>query len=127
MQTTTSFRQEQVESLEQAVRDVGHPVKAHLKVDTGMGRLGVRSDALEAFLDGIGGYPEVQWDGLMSHFANADLADALLTREQVKRFRTAHQQLLARGLSPQWRHISNSAGVIDLAEVRDVSVVNLVR
>ena len=125
--TPTLFRREHVEGLARAARAVGHPVKAHLKVDTGMGRLGVRADELEAFLDAIRSYPEVQWDGLMSHFANADLADALLTREQVKRFRTAHQQLLARGLSPQWRHISNSAGVIDLPEVRDGSVFNLVR
>ncbi|HEX9507566.1 MAG TPA: alanine racemase, partial [Myxococcales bacterium] len=125
--TPTLFRREHVEGLARAARAVGHPVKAHLKVDTGMGRLGVRADELEAFLDAIRSYPEVQWDGLMSHFANADLADALLTREQVRRFRTAHQQLLARGLSPQWRHISNSAGVIDLPEVRDGSVFNLVR
>jgi alanine racemase len=125
--TPTLFRREHVEGLAQAARAVGHPVKAHLKVDTGMGRLGVRADELEAFLDAIRSYPEVHWDGLMSHFANADLADALLTREQVRRFRTAHQQLLARGLSPQWRHIANSAGVIDLPEVRDASVFNMVR
>lgn len=122
----TVFRLEHLEGLERAARLAGRTAKAHLKVDTGMGRIGVQLHELDAFLDQALDR-QVVIDGLLSHFANADLADAALTREQVARFRRALELLRARGLAPTFRHLSNSAGVLELPELREALDLNLVR
>lgn len=123
----TIFRAEHLEALERAAAAAGREVTAHLKVDTGMGRIGVRLPELGAFLERSRAAKRVRVDGLASHFANADLADASLTREQVSRFQEALAMLRAQGQAPTWRHLSNSAAVLDLPEARDGSLFNLVR
>lgn len=123
----TVFREEHLRSFAKAARGRGRPALAHVKVDTGMGRIGVLPNDLEGFLDLAEATPEVKLDGLLSHFANADLADAELTSLQIQRFRTALEQMRARGLAPSFRHLSNSAGVLDRPEVRDGLELNLVR
>jgi alanine racemase len=121
------FRPEHLKTLGIAARARGVVAGAHLKVDTGMGRLGVLPAELPALLDRARAEPSVQIDGLCSHFANADLADAALTRVQIERFQSALAQLRAAGFSPRWRHLSNSAGLVALPEVRDGLELNLVR
>jgi alanine racemase len=121
------FRPEHLKALGSAARAQGVVAGAHLKVDTGMGRLGVLPVELPALLDRARAEPSVQIDGLCSHFANADLADAALTRVQIERFQSALRQLRAAGFSPRWRHLSNSAGLVALPEVRDGLELNLVR
>lgn len=121
------FRPEHLKALGSAARARGVVAGAHLKVDTGMGRLGVLPAELPALLDRARAEPSVQIDGLCSHFANADLADAALTRVQIERFQSALAQLRAAGFSPRWRHLSNSAGLVALPEVRDGLELNLVR
>jgi alanine racemase len=125
--TPTVFRPEHIQRLAQAAKRVGSPVSVHLKVDSGMGRLGVLPRDLDAFLDLASKFREVEIDGLLSHFASADLENRDFTREQVRCFRDAHARMRARGLHPSWRHLSNSAGVIDLPEVRDGLELNMVR
>ncbi len=125
--TPTVFRPEHVKGFAQAAKRAGSPVSVHLKVDSGMGRLGVLPQDLDAFLDLAGKFREVQIDGLLSHFASADLENRDFTLEQVRCFKDAHARMLARGLRPSWRHLSNSAGVIDLPEVRDGLELNMVR
>jgi alanine racemase len=92
-----------------------------------MGRIGILPDEVDAFLDQAAAFPNVRLDGLLSHFANADLADQHTTAEQVRRFRAALQRMEERGVKPRWRHLSNSAGVLSLPEVRDGAELNLVR
>jgi alanine racemase len=123
----TVFRAEHLHQLSVAASRAGQTVKAHLKVDTGMGRIGVSLEDLGGFLDGAARYVNVQIDGVLSHFANADLKDGATTRTQVQRFRHTLKVLRAYGVEPQWRHLSNSAGVISLPEVRDGAELNLVR
>lgn len=121
------FRPEHVAQLGAAAKAAGKTAVAHLKLDTGMGRIGALPGDFDALLEAARRYPQVKLDGLLSHFANADLADAALTREQIKRFNTAAEALRARGFSPTYRHLSNSAGVLSLPEVRDGLSLNLVR
>jgi len=121
------FRSEHLTALEAAARARGTTARAHLKVDTGMGRLGVLPADVPAFLDAARGCRRVELEGLCSHFANADLADATLTGLQVTRFRTALQQMRAAGFDPRWRHLSNSAGLLALPEARDGVEMNLAR
>lgn len=123
----TVFRIDHLEQLAQAARRANRSVLAHVKVDTGMGRIGVLTKDFDAFLQRAQSFTEVTLDGLLSHFANADLADAELTRAQIERFRAALDQMRARGMNPSYRHLSNSAGVLDRPDVRDGLELNLVR
>jgi alanine racemase len=123
----TVFRPEQVARLAEASRRVGRPLKAHLKLDSGTGRIGVLPDELDGFLDQASRFPQVKLDGLISHFASADLENAEFTREQLRRFQGALARMRARGLEPTWRHLSNSAGVLELPEVCDGSELNMIR
>ncbi|HEY3587890.1 MAG TPA: alanine racemase [Myxococcaceae bacterium] len=121
------FRPEHLASLDAAAAARGTTARAHLKVDTGMGRLGVLPPDVPAFLETARGCLRVVLEGLCSHFANADLADAALTAQQVSRFRTALGQMRAAGFEPRWRHLSNSAGLLALPEARDGVEMNLAR
>lgn len=123
----TVFREEHLARMGEAAKGAGKRAKVHVKVDTGMGRIGVAPRDVPAFLEVLGRHPMIEVDGLLSHFANADLADAELTREQIRRFKTALAQFRAAGHQPRFRHLSNSAGAMDLAEVRDGVELNLIR
>jgi alanine racemase len=125
--TPTVFRPEHLEGFARAARRTKARVNAHVKIDSGMGRIGVLPPDLDAFLDRAAGFPEVRIDGLLSHFASADLENRTFTQEQVRCFKDAYARMRARGLRPSWRHLSNSAGVIDLPEVRDGLELNMVR
>jgi len=121
------FRPEHLAALDAAAAVRGTTARAHLKVDTGMGRLGVLPAEVPAFLEAARGCRRVALEGLCSHFANADLADAALTAQQISRFRTSLGQMRAAGFDPRWRHLSNSAGLLALPEARDGVEMNLAR
>jgi alanine racemase len=103
----------QIEALAEEVRFVGTDrVRVHLKIDTGMGRLG----ALPRDICRIGrtllDHPEVVLDGLMTHFACADSGELELLDEQLDKFERARAELEALGLSPRVLHASNSAALL---------------
>ena len=108
----------QIEGLARAARAMGRPALAHLKVDTGMARLGVRMADLETFAERLAAYPEVQITGLMTHLACAEAeeghAEAGFTAEQVARFEEATQRLLRAGAVTDGivRHAANSAALL---------------
>jgi alanine racemase len=93
-------------------------VKVHLKVDTGMGRLGVPSDELAGVIEALARHPEVRLDGLMTHFACADAPDLASTREQLRAFAAVEQQAARAGLVPRVKHAANSAATLRLPEAR---------
>ena len=102
----------------------GRRVNYHLKVDTGMGRLGVPYPELGAFLDGAARFTNAKLDGVMTHFASADDPDKVdFTRRQAQAFESAVEQVRARGHSPRWIHQANSAGTHAFAQGQ----ANLVR
>jgi alanine racemase len=125
--TPTVFRAEHLHRLSEAASRQGRTVEAHLKVDTGMGRIGIQPGELDAFLETWRTVPNVRLEGLLSHFANADLADRSMTDAQVKQYLAVARALDAAGFTPRFRHLSNSAGVLTLPEVRDGLGLNLVR
>lgn len=98
----------QVQAFARASRELGNrPVSVHLKIDTGMARLGVQLDELAPLLDAIQSLP-IRIDGVMTHLSSAD-SDAAETRAQLARFDGAVQALRARGHSPRFVHAANSA------------------
>lgn len=110
--TPVVFRLDHLEGLREAAGEGAPPIDVHLKVDTGMGRLGVLTDELPAFLEAAAEVDGIRIDGLLSHFANADLADDRETKAQVERFAAASAQVKAAGHAPTWVHLANSAAVL---------------
>lgn len=108
-----------VEGLARAARELGRPAFAHLKVDTGMARLGVRMGDLEAFAETLARHPEVTITGLMTHLACAE-DDGTATTDQVARFEEATTRLARAGLRPKLRHAANSAAVLRGSALYDV-------
>jgi alanine racemase len=115
------WEQGHLERLGAAARQRGTRARAHLKIDTGMGRIGLRPDdpgALQAFIDAARSVPEVALEGICTHFANADLIDRALTERQVALFNASAERLVAAGLPLKLRHLANSAGTIDYPAAR---------
>ncbi|MGH7330170.1 MAG: alanine racemase, partial [Polyangiaceae bacterium] len=88
------------------------PVDVHLKVDTGMARLGVRMNELEAFARKIADTKEVRVVGLMTHLAEADALSPDDMRHQMSMFEDATTRLTKFGISASVRHAANSAAVL---------------
>src|SRR5689334_916006 len=103
----------QVELLAEEVRfSRGEPIRAHVKIDTGMSRLGMSVADLPRLAQAFEQHPEVRLDGLMTHFACADAGDAPTIEEQLDRFDAATDALARLGLRPNLRHAANSAAVL---------------
>jgi alanine racemase len=97
------------------------PVDVHLKVDTGMHRVGADPDQVVALATSIGAHPQLRLAALWTHLAVADggaKADREFTRTQLDRFRSVHDELLSAGLRPPVTHAANSAGTIAFPEAR---------
>lgn len=104
---------EMVEALGREAQKAGRRVPVHVKVDTGMGRIGIRPDAVRAFLERCSVFPSLQLRGLMSHFPRADEADKAYSYAQIGRFRQVIEATKAHGI--EFRHMANSAALLDLA------------
>jgi alanine racemase len=106
----------QLEGLSRAARAVGREIEAHVKIDTGMARLGVRMADLERFADALAAHPEIRVSGLMTHLACAEAASGSpeggFTAEQVARFEEATRRLARAGISAPTRHAANSAALL---------------
>ena len=88
------------------------PVEVHLKVDTGMARLGVTMKDLAAFAERMDEFPEVRIVGLMTHLACADAPTNEETTEQMVRFDEATALLAKFGIRPGVRHAANTAALL---------------
>jgi alanine racemase len=118
------YRLEMIEALNQAAANAGVVADVHVKVDTGMGRLGVRFDQLSEFVAALERFRNVRIDGVMTHLAAAD--DTMcqpLTHDQIQRFEDAVTVFRDHGYRPTQLHLANSAGVFGHRE----SWGNLVR
>ena len=110
--TPVVFRPDMVHSFDLAARESGTKVKVHVKVDTGMGRLGVRTDQLSEFLSAVQDCTNISIDGLLTHFAAADDNTCQpLTYQQIRKFNDAVQLIKERGHNPTYLHLANSAAI----------------
>lgn len=109
--------------LDAAAAQRGQVCPFHLKIDTGMGRVGYLPDELGEVLDALSRLENLQLEGVVSHLAVADEPDNPFTSEQVERFRQCLVRVRQAGFSPKYVHISNSAALF----TRDLPECNLVR
>lgn len=103
------------EAVVQAARAAGKVVPVHVKVDTGMGRIGILPEAAAPFLAGLARREELRVEGIMTHFADADLRDKQFASRQMERFTALLADLDGRGISLPFRHAANSAAVLDFS------------
>ncbi len=96
----------------ECARRYGRSIELHLKVDTGMGRLGVPLDHLGAFLTRYRELDGLSMTGFFTHLASAEDLVATQTDEQMERFYRALQEVRSLGIAPEWIHVSNSAALL---------------
>ena len=111
------------QALNRAAARVGKRAVVHLKVDTGMGRLGILPESGVAFVEELQKLPHIEMEGIYTHFAASDAADKSYTEEQFARFRCLVDQLAARGIKPPLQHVANSAALVELPHMS----LNMVR
>ncbi|MDI6743843.1 MAG: alanine racemase [Thermodesulfovibrionales bacterium] len=93
-----------------------HNLNLHIKVDTGMGRLGFSMEDIEKGMSAICKMNFISVKGLMSHFSDADLYDRSYALMQVERFNKARNVLSKKGIKQILCHMANSAAVMTLSE-----------
>jgi alanine racemase len=117
--TAAVYRLDMAEALERAASAAGVVADAHVKIDTGMGRLGVRYEEAAEFARALRAFTSVRVEGVMTHFAVADDPDRdCFTNDQVARFREAVQLFRERGHTPSIEHMANSAAAYAHPETR---------
>jgi len=122
--TPVVFRLDVVEALDRAARDARKTVDVHVKIDTGMGRLGVRAGDVSDFCAALKRFANIRVDGVMTHLASADdEQQADFTASQLQRFQDAVATFRVHGFEPTYVHAANSAGLFTFAESR----ANMVR
>lgn len=116
--TLAVFDAETAAAYAAAARALGRRARVHVKLDTGMGRLGIAAADGPAFVRGLHGLDGLEVDGLFTHLAASDLADQGSTLDPLARFEAALEALSAAGLRPRWVHAANSAAVLRLPGAR---------
>lgn len=113
----TIYRYEDARELSEKAMGLGKTAKIHIKIDTGMGRLGFlpTKESIDEILK-ISMLPNVQIEGIFTHFAKADEKDKAETIKQFDKFMDIVNSLEQRGLFFELKHVSNSAAIIDMPE-----------
>jgi alanine racemase len=115
--TPTVWEPWHIELMESAAAVLGvaqHPV--HLKVDTGMGRLGVGVEQLPVVLTALNAAKHLVLEGLSTHLASSEIMDAPSVAEQERSFDVARQLVRKAGLEPRFVHMANTGAVISRRE-----------
>lgn len=117
------WRVDQLKELEKAAKAVEQIGKYQIKIDTGMGRLGLFPEEADRFFHQTREYRYIQCTGIYSHFCGADLDDLTCATEQLTLFEATLKRANAHGLCPKFVHIANSPATIRLPKAH----LNLVR
>jgi alanine racemase len=119
----TLYDRDVARAFSRAAVELHSKARAHVKVDTGMGRLGLLPQEVLEFVQEARSLPELEMEGIFTHFSVADESDLSYTRWQLDRFSTLLDQLRARGITFPLIHAANSAALLRLP----VSRFNMVR
>jgi len=113
--SATLFDLDVARALSRAARELDRRVRVHVKVDTGMGRLGLLPDQVVPFVLELRTLPGLELEGLFTHFSVAD-SDPEYTRWQIGRFRQVLTALAEAGIEFPLVHAANSAAILTLPE-----------
>jgi alanine racemase len=103
-----------MQRLEAAARNRGKTLDVHVKIDTGMGRLGFLANEMDGWLGELKKLKALRLQGIFSHFSTAEDVAGDFTRAQLVTFSNLIQRLRAEGIAPRLVHLANSAATITL-------------
>jgi len=113
--TFTAFDLKYVKELGEIASRKGKKAKIHVKIDTGMGRIGYTDfDLAEREIEEMSKLEGIELEGIFSHFATSDEKDKDYSREQFERFADMLKRLEKRGVNISLKHIANSGAITDL-------------
>lgn len=109
------YETDDAQKLSDLAVSMGIKAKVHIKVDTGMGRIGFSCDdtGVEKIAE-ISNMPGIEIEGIFTHYAKADEIDKTAANGQLEKFRWINGQLVGLGIHIPVRHISNSAGIMEM-------------
>lgn len=113
-QTVTSV--ELLEALNCEGAKASSRVSVHVKVETGMGRIGVSPDDVVSFVRKVKSFENLNLEGLFSHFSSADERDKTFSKRQLQLFHQVIDSLRLAGIEVPKKHIANSAAILDLPQ-----------
>jgi alanine racemase len=117
--TLTLYSIESAQALSRAAQALNQAARIHVKVDTGMGRLGIRAECIAEILEllhEISDLPHLELEGIFTHFAMADTSDQTHVRMQLARFQHVLQIIEEEHIRPPLVHAANSAAIFSLPE-----------
>lgn len=106
---------ETLKRLEAAVRDRRATLPVHLKIDTGMGRIGLPAAEIDSWLAELKKLKALKLEGIFSHFSQAESVQGDYTQKQLDVFRRIVDRLRSEGIAPPVVHLANSAATISLS------------
>lgn len=117
--TQTIFSYDMAKKLSNEATKIGKSVDIHIKIDTGMSRLGFlpTEESIEEII-AIKNLPYINITGIFTHFATADMEDKKFAKEQFEKYMWFIDKLEKKGVSNLIKHISNSGAILDLEEYR---------
>lgn len=113
----TVYQWEQAQALSRIASRLQKAVRVHVKVDTGMGRLGIPGEQAIEFITGLRRLPGVEVQGVFTHFATADEPSGEYLGFQRRRFEAVLDQLARAGITIPLRHSANTAAALYLPDV----------
>ena len=113
----TVYKEEAVQVVSEIAKVMDKKAYLHIKLDTGMGRLGfpINEESVDT-IERISKLPNVVMEGMYTHFAKADEIDKSFTEKQIRDYLWMKEKLAERGVTFEYYHCSNSAGIIDIPE-----------
>jgi alanine racemase len=114
--TLTISSQQKLEQVEEAAAAMGVNARVHLKIDTGMERIGVHYYSAESLLEASLKCKHVEIEGIFSHFANSDSTDLSSAKLQLERFLEVLSFYEKRSLPAPQRHMANSGAILQLSD-----------
>ncbi len=114
--TLTVYDPQMAKALDYHASSLAMKASVHVKINTGMNRLGLRPAECLDYLSHLATYPNLQVAGIYTHFANADEADQSFAREQFKQFQTMLKTLKEARIRPALAHAANSAATLSMPE-----------
>lgn len=116
--TITASSLDKLSQIDEIAGQLKTKAKVHLKIDTGIERIGVHYYSAEKFLESAIKFSNVEVEGIYSHFANSELSDLSYSKMQLERFCEVLYFFEKHSIKNPIRHISNSGGILQLPEAR---------
>ncbi len=119
----TVFQYDMAQAISDVAVSLGKTAKIHIKVDTGMSRIGLNTSEKSAeIVEKISKLPNVEIEGIFTHFVASDSGEKTLAHKQLKEFESFVNVLKGRGVDIKLVHCSNSAGIIDMPAANKTEV-----